>query len=154
MVSTNRYANQAAYGPLYLLFSYNAYNNVSIARFSDSESETLPFWMKKPNREVFQSFRHVSKNGALKLSMIWDPLMFMAEEKIVEEFHSMAGQMQNGFVVLHLGAWVQWFHNDTDALQRVSEALDKRLRTLFRISMLVTYYVFGKTLQRYHKSIL
>ena len=95
--------------------------------------------MKKPNREVFQSFRHVSKNGVLKLSMIWDPLMFMAEEKIVEEFHSMAGQMQNGFVVLHLGAWVQWFHNDTAALQKVSEALDMRLKTLLRVSIPVKY---------------
>ena len=122
-----------------MLFSYNAYNNVSIARFPDSESETLPFWMKKPNREVFQSFRHVSKNGALRLSMIWDPLMFMEEEKIVEEFHSMAGQMQNGFVVLHLGAWVQWFHNDTIAMQRVSKALDKKLTTLLDMSIPVIY---------------
>ena len=90
--------------------------------------------MKKPNREVFQSFRQLDKKGVLELSMIWDPLMFMAEDVIVDEFHSMRGQMQGGYVVLHLGAWLQWFHNDTAALERVADKLDQRLRTLLDIS--------------------
>ena len=124
-------------------FSYNAYNSAPIARFSDSESATLPFWMKKPNREVFQSFRQVDKSGVIKLSMIWDPLMFMEEDTIVEEFHSMGDQMKSGFVVLHLGAWVQWFYNDTAGLDRVSDKLDQRLGTLLDISRPVNHTFLG-----------
>ena len=98
--------------------------------------------MKKPNREVFQSFRQVDKNGVPKLSMIWDPLMFMSEDIIVEEFHSMGSRMQSGFVVLHLGAWIQWFHNDTVALEGVSDKFDQRLGTLLDISRPVNHIGF------------
>ena len=71
--------------------------------------------------------------------MIWDPFMFVAEDRIEEEFHSMAGRMKGGFVVVHLGVWLQCFHNDTAALQKVSEALDMRLKTLLRVSIPVKY---------------
>ena len=106
--------------------------------------------MKKPNREVFQSFRQVDKNGLRKLSMIWDPLMFMAEDKIVEEFQSMGDHMKSGFVVVHLGAWVQWFHNDTVALERVSDKLDQRLRTLLDIARPVNHIVLGNSRNATH----
>ena len=82
--------------------------------------------------------------------MIWDPLMLMAEDKIVEEFNSMAGRMQGGFVVVHLGAWVQWFHNDTVALERVSDKLDQRLRTLLDIARPVNHIVLGNSRNATH----
>ena len=106
--------------------------------------------MKKPNREVFQSFRQVDKNGLRKLSMIWDPLMLMAEDKIVEEFQSTGYQMKSGFVVVHLGAWIQWFHNDTVALERVSDKLDQRLRTLLDIARPVNHIVLGNSRNATH----
>ena len=59
----------------------------------------------------------------------------------------MASQMHSGFVMLHLGAWVQALHNNMAKQQRVVEALDKRLRTLFQISMPVIY-VFWKSQQK------
>ena len=41
------------------------------------------------------------------MSMLWDPLISVEDEIILNEFHSMKDGMQNGFVVVHLGVWAQ-----------------------------------------------
>ena len=88
------------------------------------------------------NFRHKNKYGETILSMLWDPLMSMEDEIVLNEFHSMKDGMQNGFVVVHLGVWAQKIIKETmtesqkqeERVKQLLNRLDHRLRTLKNVS--------------------
>ena len=74
------------------------------------------------------NFRHKNKYVENILSILWDPLISVEDEIILNEFHSMKDGMQNGFVVVHLGVWAHYkADNERESKQedRVNQAVVK-----------------------------
>ena len=89
------------------------------------------------------NFRHKNKYVENILSILWDPLISVEDEIILNEFHSMKDGMQNGFVVVHLGVWAQKIikqtmkespNKRTESIKQLLNRLDHRLMTLKNVS--------------------
>ncbi len=101
--------------------------------------DRLPFWRLKPNSTVFfDSFRLVADRfpfgKVFTLSMLWDPLMELPEERLVEEVRSMEGRLQDGFIVFHLGAWLQKNWSNMTEMSRLEENVNRRIESLRKIA--------------------
>jgi hypothetical protein len=66
--------------------------------------------------------------------MLWDPLMRLRESRVAEEMGRMENDLNNGFVIVHLGVWIQKIWNNKTEIGMVKRDLEKRIVTLEKLT--------------------